>query len=183
MKGRKRKEESRAAELRQRLAVWQQTPEFMRPSLRALARELGTTHQLLTHYCDGLESWKAREEAKRIRARAEAEGCEMTLRECVDAIVTPGILADIESLRRAARRGPLNSWQIKTLKLWAKHFPVAQEVLASSRAMTPQEEKAELDRKAQEKLEEFRNRALIEGRPLTPQIERRYLAWLRKVIR
>lgn len=182
MKGRKRKVESRAAELRQRLVVWQQTPESLRPSLRALARDLGTTHQLLTHYCYGIESWKAREKANRIRARAEAEGREMTLRECLDVFVTPGLLADVESLRHAARRGPLSSWQIKTLKLLAKHFPAAQEVLASSRAMTPQEEKADRDRKAQEKFEEIRNRALTQGRPLTPRDERRCLARLRKVV-
>jgi len=183
MKGRNRKEDSRATELRQRLVVWQQTPESMRPSLRALARELGTTHQLLAHYSERIESWKASEQAKRIRARAEAEGREMTIRECIDAIIAPEILADIENVRRAARRGPLNSWQIKTLKIWAKHFPMAKEVLASSRAMTPQEEKADRERRAQKRLEEICNQALTEGRPWTHQIEKRYLTWSRKVVR
>lgn len=145
MKGRKRKGESRAMELRQRLIVWQQTPESLRPSLRALARELGTSHQLLTHYCDRIESWKAREKAKRIQARAEAEGREMTMRESIDAVLAPSVLARLENLRRAARRGPLSSWQIKTLKIWAKQrYPIAQEAL--SIAMTRQEEKADRDR-------------------------------------
>ena len=77
MKGRKRKEDSRATELRQRLVVWQQTPESMRPPLRALARELGTSHALLQHYLRNLGMWEARESWKRsaeIRARATAEG-------------------------------------------------------------------------------------------------------------
>ena len=182
MRGRKRKGEYRATEFRQKIVEWQQAPESLRPSLRALARELGTTHQPLRHCCDRIESWKVREKAKRIRARAETEGRDMTVRECLDAIITPGVLAQIESLRRAARRGPLNSWQVKTLKLWAQHFPVAQEVLASSRAMTLQEERADRDRQAHEQLEEYCNRALAEGRPLSPQVERRYLVWLRKVI-
>jgi len=37
-RGRKPKEESRAEELRQALLAWKQTPEDLRPSLRALAR-------------------------------------------------------------------------------------------------------------------------------------------------
>jgi hypothetical protein len=43
MRGRKTKQESRSAELRQRLIAWKQTPESLRPSLRALARILGTS--------------------------------------------------------------------------------------------------------------------------------------------
>jgi hypothetical protein len=33
----------------------------MRPSLRALAREIGTSHQLLAHYLKGLEEWQYKE--------------------------------------------------------------------------------------------------------------------------
>src|SRR4029077_1280618 len=91
MKGRKKKQESRAAELRERLMVMKRTPESLQASLRALARALGTSHQLLHHYVDGLEEWecraryqsakeKAQKEAVEIRARAEAEGREMTMR-------------------------------------------------------------------------------------------------------
>ena len=47
MTGRKPKQESRSAEFRQILMAWKQTPEALRPSLRELARELGTSHQLL----------------------------------------------------------------------------------------------------------------------------------------
>jgi hypothetical protein len=81
MRGRKRTEESRAIELRERLFDWKQMPESSRPSLRALARELNTTHQLLSHYSAGLEEWKANEywqRAKEIRALARANGRSMT---------------------------------------------------------------------------------------------------------
>src|SRR5690348_15587791 len=81
MKGRKRKEESRSAEFRQRLIVWQQTPESMRPPLRALARELCTSHALLQHYLSNLAKWQAEEDwrlAKEISARADAECRPMT---------------------------------------------------------------------------------------------------------
>ena len=71
MRGRKPQYESRAAEFRIRLSAWKQIPEVLRPSLRALARELGTTHQLLAYYLDGLEKWRARE--NNLAARREYE--------------------------------------------------------------------------------------------------------------
>ncbi len=77
MRGRKPRYESRSAEFRQRLAEWKQVPESSRPSLRALARELETSHQLLRHYLAGLETWRACEDwrrAREIRANARAEG-------------------------------------------------------------------------------------------------------------
>jgi hypothetical protein len=129
MRGRKKKLESRAQEIRASLVVWKQTPKSSRPSLRALARELGTSHQLLAHYYDGLEDWQHRERCQEIRARAKAENREMTLRECLDAIITPGLLDQIESIRRDAKRGPLNHYQIQMLKLLAHRFPEAQELL------------------------------------------------------
>ena len=152
MRGRKKQPESRAAEFRERLMVWKRTPGSSRPSLRALARELSTSHQLLQHYLDGLEEWeckeryqrakeKAQKKAVEIRAGAEAEGREMTMRECCEAILTPGILHQIEKLRREAKRGPLDHWQIQTLKLYAKQFSGAKEILGKCRQMTPQEER------------------------------------------
>ena len=135
MRGRKKKQESRATEFRQRLLVWIQVPASARPSLRELARELGTSHQLVRHYLDGLERWefkeryqrakeKAQKKAAEIRARAEAEGREMTMRECLDAMVTPRMHDQIERIRQDARRGPLHPGQFKILKLLAKRgFP------------------------------------------------------------
>ena len=152
MKGRKKKQESRAAEFRGRLIVWKRTPESLRPSLRVLARELSTSHQLLQHYLDGMEEWeckeryqkakeKAQKKAVEIRARVEAEGREMTMREAIDAIVTPGLHDRIERIRQDARRGPLDHWKIQTLKLYAKQFSGAREILGKCRQMTPQEER------------------------------------------
>jgi DNA-binding transcriptional regulator YhcF (GntR family) len=181
MRGRKPKYESRATELRQRLLVWKQSPESLRPSLRALAAETGVSHQLLSFYLKGLEQWqykeryrrakeRAKEEAEGIRARAKAENREMTLRECLDAIVTPGLLDQIESIRQDAKRGPLNRYQIKTLKLFAKHFPEAQEVLRKCSQTDESERKMELTPEQQR---------LMATMPKA--VARRYAHWIQRV--
>jgi len=80
-RGRKTKQESRADELRRRLISWKQMPELQRPSLRALARELNTTHQLLLHFLFGLDEWQAKEywrQAEVIQTVANTEGRSMT---------------------------------------------------------------------------------------------------------
>lgn len=76
--GRKPKEESRATELRQALIAWQGTPKSSRPSLRALAAELGTSPQLLKHYLNGLEKWRDKQHIKHIRAVAKAKNVPVT---------------------------------------------------------------------------------------------------------
>jgi hypothetical protein len=78
MRGRKPKQESRAVEFRQTLIAWKQTPESLRPSLRALACELGTSHQLLSHYLPTLEDWRRKEDLERLRARAKAKNLTLT---------------------------------------------------------------------------------------------------------
>jgi hypothetical protein len=149
--GRKPARESRAAEFRQGLIAWQQIPESSRPSLRALACQLGTSHQLLQHYLDGLEEWqykercrRAKEKAEEIQARAKAEGREMTIRECINSIVTPGLLDQIESMRQDFKRGPLDPHQLKMLKVFAKNFPEAQELLQKHSQIKPEWKKVEL---------------------------------------
>jgi hypothetical protein len=130
-RGRKPAYESRAAELRQKLTVWKDIPESERPSLRALARETNTSHQLLAFFLKGLEEWqhqdryrtakrRALQNAEEIRSRAAAENREMTLRECLDSIVSPGWIEQVESLRHAAKRGPLNWYQGQMLKIYAR---------------------------------------------------------------
>ena len=145
MRGRKPAYESRATEFRQRLIVWEQTPKALRPPLRTLADELGTSHQMLSYYRTGLDIWRAKEEAKRIHARAAAEGREMTVRECLDAFITPGVLRQIEELGQAARRGPLNRHQVQILKLYGRAGSPgakrANQILEKCRQMTPEEEK------------------------------------------
>ena len=63
--------------------------DTFRLSLPALARELGTSHQLLRHYLIGLEEWqrqegyrKANREAEEIRARVAAENREFEDWQC-----------------------------------------------------------------------------------------------------
>jgi len=149
--GRKPARESRAAEFRQGLIAWQQIPESSRPSLRALACQLGTSHQLLQHYLDGLEEWqckercrKANEKAEEIQAHAKAENREMTMRECLDAIITPELLGQIDSMRQDFKHGPLDPHQIKMLKVFAQHFPEAQQLLQKHSHIKPKWKKVEL---------------------------------------
>jgi hypothetical protein len=142
MRGRKPKQESRATEFRRKLIEWKQTPESSRPPLRALARELGTSHQLLTFYLKGLEKWQIEEyrrQAREIRARASDEGRPLTQWEAqqarhydragLSAIVTPMLLDHIKRIKEESERGPLCWHQVKALELYARHFPEAQELL------------------------------------------------------
>jgi hypothetical protein len=147
MSGRKPKQESRAAEFRQGLIAWKRSSESSRQSLRALARELGTSHQLLGHYLDGLEKWqhmehyrKATEESDQICARTYLEDRPMTewekqrvhhcTMESLRAQAASDFLDSIERIRQDAKRGPLHHTQIKMLKLFARiGFPEAQELL------------------------------------------------------
>ena len=78
MRGRKPKQESRSAEFRQKLIEWKQIPEWLRPTLRALARQLGTSHQLLIHYLSGLDEWQRKKDLERLRALAEAKNITVT---------------------------------------------------------------------------------------------------------
>lgn len=73
--------ESRAAEIRARLVAWKQIPETRRISLRALAVEIGTSHQLLSFYLNGPDKWQGREyqhKARDILARAQTENRNLT---------------------------------------------------------------------------------------------------------
>ena len=145
--GRKPAQESRATEFRRSLIAWQQTPESSRLSLRALARELGTSHQLLKHYLDGLEKRRYKEryrnanaEADQILARAIIEGRPMTQWEeqqrhaCTIAAIRAKagaiLLNELAKLKQEARRGPLHPAQFKMVKVFAKQgFPGGQELL------------------------------------------------------
>jgi hypothetical protein len=114
IRGRKPKQEPRAAEFRRRLIQWKQTPESSRLSLRALACELGTSHQLLAFYLKRLEKWQAKEyfhQATEIRTRAHA-------------------------------RGRLHPAQIKMARLFARNgYPGAQELLQKCLQVGPKKTK------------------------------------------
>jgi hypothetical protein len=140
--GRKCAQESRAREFRRALLRWKQTLESSRPSLRALARELGTSHQLLSFYLKDLREWQSKEywrQAKEIRARSNAEGRPLTqweeqqvhafTRAAMRVAVGPMLLDTIERIKAETERRPLYRQEIKMLKILARQFPEAQELL------------------------------------------------------
>jgi len=102
MRGRKPKQQSREAEFREKLIAWKQIPAAFRPSLRALARELGTSHQLLSHYLSTLDEWQREKELESFRAKAKAKNIPVTL------ALERGHLAwlrrvEVQQARKAAR--------------------------------------------------------------------------------
>jgi hypothetical protein len=138
--GRKPKEDSRATELRQALIEWKQIPKGLRPSLRCLAAQLRTSHQLLAHYLEGLDDWYERqryealkrgalEHSQRIEAEAAREGRHLNIREAFDSVITPGLIDQVEEMRQDFKRGPLNRHQMAMLKIYARMRPEAQELL------------------------------------------------------
>jgi hypothetical protein len=140
--GRKPTQESRATEFRRRLMAWKQTPESARPSLRALARELGTSHQLLSFHLKHLEQWQGKEYwrySREIRARANAEERLLSQwedqqargyeRAAIRAMAGYKLRNLIERMKKDSERRPLVWQEIKALKLFARQFPEAQELL------------------------------------------------------
>lgn len=162
MRGRKPKDESRATEFRRRFIGWKQTPESSRPSLRALACELGTSHQLLKHYLKGLEEWQYKERYRPaekalegILGRAQAENRLLTpwerqqfcalAREALRAMVAPILLDQLECIKQDAKRGPLHGAQIKMLKLFARQeFPGSKELLKKCQQSSAKNQKDNL---------------------------------------
>jgi hypothetical protein len=86
-------------------------------------------------------------------------------------------------MRREFKNGPLNFYQVKTLTLFAEHFPEArallEKCLGDSRPRKP-EFTAEQQRLV---LEKFRARAEAKGIVLTPAVEKRFVAWWGKSVR
>jgi len=142
-RGRKPASESRATEIRTKLLAWKQTPEPQRISLRVLARELGTSHQLLGHYLTRWEKWQAEEyrrQANEIYARAKAENRSLSQweEERVRAHVAAafrwtltGLLNDtLRQLNLKAKRGQLSAGEVKILNILARRGNrEAQEIL------------------------------------------------------
>jgi hypothetical protein len=138
--GRKPKENSRATELRQALIEWKRIPEDSRVSLRCLAAQLRTSHQLLAHYLEGLNDWyerrqyearkrQALERAQQIEAAVAREGRHMNMREAFDSVMTPAFIDQVEKMRQDFRLGPLSKHQIAMLKIYARMRPEAHELL------------------------------------------------------
>jgi hypothetical protein len=117
---------------------------------------------LLAHYLVGLAKWqyeeryrKAKKESDEICARAKAENRNLTfweeqqVRACdralIQALVAPSLLDTFESIKREAKRGPLNRHQIKMIKLFARNgFPGAQELLQKCSQCTVKDRKNNL---------------------------------------
>jgi hypothetical protein len=142
-RGRRTASESQAKVIRTRLVAWKQTPEQQRVSLRTLATELGTSHQLLSFYLKGLNDWQQKDyqaRAQAIRDRAEAENRYMTAWEerevnalereaffwMIDAAIQPGLKA----LETLAKAGKLSKGHVKTISLLARRgVPIAKKIL------------------------------------------------------
>jgi len=138
-RGRRPANKSRAAEIRARLGVWKQSPE-PRISLRELAVEIGTSHQLLSFYLRRWDKWQEKEyrrEAKAIRDRALAENRSMSeyeveqewaCRQAASRCMFSRLLCEaLRELETDARRGQLHPKLAEFLATWDD--PAAQKVL------------------------------------------------------
>jgi hypothetical protein len=150
-RGRKLASESRAGEIRAKLMTWKQTPEAFRSSLRGLAAEIGTSHQLLSFYLRRWDKWQAkvyRRKATDIRARAEAENRDLTQWEetqvaayqrasfnsLLDSVLGEVVPRWIKELREEAKRGKLSRQHLRMAKLLSRggYGREIQEILAAS---------------------------------------------------
>lgn len=143
-RGRKIAIESRASAIRAALAAWKLTPKSQRISLRALARSIGTSHQLVGHYLASWETWQAREyrrQAREIRTRAETEMKPWVVNEmlgeakrletaALQSVLTSLLNDNLERIERKARFDPLSRHEVKILKLFAaRGYRKAKEIL------------------------------------------------------
>jgi hypothetical protein len=116
--------------------------------VRAVARELGTSHQLLSHYLNTWDKWEGKEykrHALQIRARAWAENRDLTPledaqataygRAAIQAILTSAYLRAADSglnevLKRARAGVALSKHEIRFVNLLArKGFPMAHKII------------------------------------------------------
>jgi hypothetical protein len=119
-------------------------PGPSRLSLRALARDLGTTHQLLGHYLKRWEKWQGKEyrrQANEIRARSEAEKRSLTQweesraatydRAALNSMIVAAMDSELDKMLRQVRGGgDLSKGEIRFANLLARRgFPVAQEIV------------------------------------------------------
>ena len=140
--GRKPADESRAGAIRTRLVWWRQIPEEQRPSLRELAEELGTTHQMLSFYLKGLEEWQRQEplrKMKEISSRAGAENRLMSPAEqgqmaiygrlALGAMVDSALDGMLEQIEADLRTGKLNRHQVQIVnRMVRRGIPRAEAI-------------------------------------------------------
>jgi len=131
LRGRKLKRGSRAAEFRQRLFIWKQTPESLRPSLRELARNLGTSHQLLGFYLQRWEEWGKAEE---IRECATNRGIPRSWSRTYKRNIETALSRTLEQLEQDAKGGRLTRTEIEALWLFSSRgYRRAQDILRENR--------------------------------------------------
>jgi hypothetical protein len=150
-RGRKPIGESQASAIRARLVSWRRMPETSRISLRALASELGTSHQLLTFYLKGLDNWQKADyqrRAKAIRDRARAENRYMTpwersqeisLQRSALVCMMDEILAPtLKQLEADAKAGALSKRALKIVVFLARRgVPIAKKILEKHQINLP----------------------------------------------
>jgi hypothetical protein len=151
-RGRKSARQSRAPEIRARLMEWKQTPESFRSSLRALAGEIGTSHQLLSFYLRRWDKWQAKEyqrNANDIRAHAEAEKRSMTVNEQAQVVAYTGVSVQsminsvvpdiLTALRKEARLGKLSRQHLRLAKILARkgYAREVERILSGKRQRRP----------------------------------------------
>jgi hypothetical protein len=137
-----------------KLLAWKQTPEPHKISLRALARELGTSHQLLASYLKGLKDWQAKDfqrrpKANRERARAEHGGTTAVEEQQAVALERAGWRLTLESVLdstykryekefREMQPGALTGAKLRLIKTLARHgVPFAQKLLQKHQINLP----------------------------------------------
>ncbi len=146
-RGRRPANESQAAAIRGRLIAWKQTPEGQRVSLRALAIELGTSHQLVSFYLKSLSDWQKnhyKQRAKAICDQARAEKRCLTAFEqaqvvslgraeyqwMIDAAMGPVL----KKLEEQAAAGQLSGQVIRVVSVLAQRgIPEAQKIMKQCR--------------------------------------------------
>jgi hypothetical protein len=141
--GRRTADESQARVIRTRLVAWKQTPEQQRVSLRTLATELGTSHQLLSFYLKGLNDWQKKDyeaSAQAVRDQAETENRCMTWweeseiraleRAAFSCMIESAIQPGLKALEALAKAGKLSKRHVKTISLLARRgVPIAKKIL------------------------------------------------------
>ena len=128
-KGRKPANESRAEVICTRLVSWSQAPEGQRPSLRALAKELGTSHQLLSFYLKGLNKWRRKEYLRRAQVIRD-KGLGMTWtdeqqalayeRAAFQLMLDDALEPTFQRLEEGAKAGNLKPQELKMVSLAAR---------------------------------------------------------------
>jgi hypothetical protein len=140
-KGRKPTDESNATAIRTRLVSWSQAPEAQRPSLPALAKELGTSRQLLSFYLKGLSKWqqqgyhrKAQETRDKGLGMTYADEQQMIAyeRAALNCMLDRALGGFIDRLATEAKTEGWTKKRIRLVEIAArKGLPAAQRLLAS----------------------------------------------------